>query len=399
MQPTFTLRSCNGEYFVFKNVDLHNHFRILGIQVSAKQIKPTTGLRRLTQQHGSCILASPKQFLEFVPASGVKAKYPHAITTPGAVTVADYESEKYMSKRTSFIAESDHMLGGVIVEIESSKYFHFRHVQAHADGSFVDFGVQYNPDNTIKPVEEVNLVLGDWHAGQTNKALKRSLASFPIPITNIILHDFFDGKSVSHHDERVPMQRAMNYLTNQYSLREELKIGAKDIAYLKAVCSNSLIFVKGNHDEFLDRYLQQGRYIQDHVNHYDSLMLAKALFDGESPLKVGYEMYGGAKLDRTVWLDRESEYVIGDVECGQHGDLGPNGSRGSLNTSEYTLGPSVTGHTHSGGIQRRAFRVGTSTDLKLDYNRGPSSWTHTSALVYNTGAVQLINFINNKWKL
>jgi len=85
-------------------------------------------------------------------------------------------------------------------------------------------------------------------------------------------------------------------------------------------------------------------------------------------------------------------------ELGNHGDEGANGGRGSPRSIENANSKSVTGHGHSAFIIRDTYRVGTSSELRLDYNKGYSSWTHTNALLFDMGTVQLINTINKKFR-
>jgi len=82
-----------------------------------------------------------------------------------------------------------------------------------------------------------------------------------------------------------------------------------------------------------------------------------------------------------------------------HGDKGPNGSRGSVKSMEVSYGQSITGHSHTPEIVRGAWQTGTSTYLKLGYNKGASSWLQSSCLLYKDGSRQLINVINGKYKL
>ena len=106
------LRDCS---VICRDLYLNDNIYIDNIKVSAKQIKPLTGLDRFAQAKGSMILGSTKQDLKFVPNSNTKL--PRALMTTGAVTVADYNSlDFYMSKRISKIAEFDHVLGALIVE-------------------------------------------------------------------------------------------------------------------------------------------------------------------------------------------------------------------------------------------------------------------------------------------
>jgi len=392
-----------GESFIFVDTKLNDNLSISSIRMSAKQINPVTGMSRLGQRNGSFIFASPKQFLEFVMGSPDPDRLPHAIMTTGTITIPDYNTDRYMSERISYIAENDHTIGAVIVEIENDRIFHFRQMQADADGSFIDLGVRYAQDGSTKKVT-TDIVLGDYHAGVTDEVVKKCTAEMctELEVEDMFLHDFFDGKSISHHDLAQPLKLAMkaDRDNQQNDLLKEIKIGGAEINWLHGLIRGGIVMVRGNHDEFLERYLYRGTYINDPTNHRLSLELAAKLHDGVNPLEYAYLTYGDIKdVDRVIWLDRDQEYKVGGVELGQHGDLGFNGSRGSLLSVEKAYANCVVGHTHSGAILRGVFRVGTSSKLRLDYNRGPSSWTQTHCLVYRNGSRQLVNVIDGKWRL
>jgi hypothetical protein len=84
---------------------------------------------------------------------------------------------------------------------------------------------------------------------------------------------------------------------------------------------------------------------------------------------------------------------------GQHGDVGSNGSRGSLNQYRTLNTKIIVGHYHSPGRKDGAIAVGTSTKLRVGYNNGPSSWLQSHVIIHEDGKAQHINFIrdvNNK---
>lgn len=388
------------DFFAFQNVKLNENIFLSAIRLSAKQIKPTTGLNRIGQRNGSYIFASPKQFLEYVVNSPDNDKLPHAIMTPGALTENDYKSDRYMSERTSYIAENDHVIGAIIVEIKDERLFHFRQIQCNEDGSFIDLCRLYEPSGKITTIP-ADIVLGDWHSGKTDPLVVdviKDMAS-QLYLRDVIVHDFFDGTSISHHDLNFPLKLAKKAMDNKSSLDDEIENGANELNFLLSNFSK-VFMVKGNHDEFLERYLTKGTYVQDPTNHYTSLKLAIQLLEGKNPLRHAYESTGLiSDPSRIVWLERDQSYKIGGVECGSHGDLGLNGSRGSLLGIERALGDCIIGHAHGAAILRGVWRVGTSTHLKLDYNRGPSSWTQTHCLIYSNGSRQLINIIDGEWRL
>lgn len=104
MDPIF-----KDDLFVTEDTKINENLFLSSIKISAKQINPTTGLSRIGQRNGSYIFSAPKQSLEFVVNGRNNKKIPHAIMTPGAITVSDYSTDRYMSERVSYIAESDHV--------------------------------------------------------------------------------------------------------------------------------------------------------------------------------------------------------------------------------------------------------------------------------------------------
>lgn len=382
--------------FLSGNLKLNENISLCSIQVSAKQIKSTTGLARLGNREGSYIFASPKQFLDYIPA-GNSRENNYSIMTPGACTLPNYYSNKFVSKRLSYIAEYDHTFGAIIIEIQDDKIFHFRQIQTDLSGSFIDCGVEYSKDGSRKNVP-VNIVFGDLHSTNIDYEVFTSFMDFfkPMQIEQIFLHDVFDGYSISHHVSTIK-EKALRHKYRKSNLVSELNETMtiiEDIDYeLKPKRIN---IVKSNHDEFLSRYLAEGRYVNDPENHEISLSIAKALFTDEDILAKGFEVVSGEKNpDNWIFLDRSSSVKIGGIECGSHGDLGTNGAKPSLSSLENVYGNCVVGHNHTAAIQRGVFRVGTLSKLDMGYNRGPSSWTHTCCLVYENGQRQLVNYVGD----
>lgn len=388
-----------SEFIVFNDLALNSKLFISAIKLSAKHINPLTGLSRIGQRNGSFIYASPKQSLEYVQVSNRK-KIPRAIMTTGAVTKNDYKTDKYMSARTSYIAENDHVIGAVIVEVENSKKFFFRQIQAdEKTGAFADCGIKYLPDGTAIEYAPQAIVLGDYHSGETDPNVKRVTKELIMDTKpqDMILHDMYDGKSISHHDIGKPGKRAKKAMLNQLSLQNELRFMNKELEELSSWVDGSVVLVKSNHDEVLEKYLVEGRYVNDANNHYYSLELAKKALEGKDPLQYACETVEKLQNpDKFIWLQRDEEYKISNVECGAHGD----GWGVTMLSLEKAFGNCVVGHTHTAGIFRGVFRVGTSSKLLLDYNVGGlSTWTQTHCLVYPNGSRQLVNIINGEYRL
>ena len=361
-------------YVVPYEVALNSNMFLSTIKLSAKHIDPITGLDRIGQRDGSFVYASPKQRLKAVPVSN--KKFPHFLMTTGAITKSDYNTDMYMSERTGYIADHDHVMGGIIVEIKDDAIYHFRQVQADAEGKFIDLGVEYSPKGT-KKVKPAAFVLGDWHSGDTCPMAKACWEEVckDLKPEYLVLHDAFDGKSINHHESKNTILRAQRAEEGELNLMSEL-VGLRDDFEELSTWVDQIVVAKSNHDEFLDRYLKDGMYTKDPYNHKTSLRLALAMLDGQDPLKYGIEEMVGLKKsirEKIRWLDRDEDFFIAKIQLGAHGDKGSNGAKGSLRSMEKAYGNSVTGHSHSPEILRGAWQVGTSSLLKLSYNVGPSS--------------------------
>jgi len=384
-------KALKDEILVTEDIKLNSNFYISTIKTTAKQINPITGLGRIGQKNGSFVYASPKQMLQLIPVSNVKL--PHAVMTTGAITKSNYNTNKYMSERTAYIAENDHKLGAIIVEVQNTQIFHFRQIQFDKDGSFCDMGKMYSPKG-VKVYAPEALIPGDWHSGEVDPQVSKAIRELIIKLKpkKVILHDVFNGMSINHFEKGNKILKAQRAENCQLDLKAELQNVAYDLnMFAKMV--NEVIIVKSNHDEFLSHYLSDCGFLNDPFNYRVGLELSTLMLDGKNPVQEGVRIYGEVNFSNVRWLKRDEDFKIAGIECGAHGDKGPNGSKGNLVAMEKSYGKSVTGHSHTPGILREAWAVGTSSELKLEYNKGPSSWLQTLCLIYPNGHRQLINVI------
>lgn len=394
---------------VFEETSLNSNFFISGIRVTAKQINPITGLNELSQVKGSFISASPKQFLEFDAVSA--HKFPHARMTSGACTLPNYSSDRGNSQRTSYIAEFQHVIGAVIVEIVDDNMYHFRQIQADADGKFCDLGIEYSPSGSrkLKGDEAPVLVMGDYHAGEHDDSAVGAWTEVinQLGIQEVVFHDMFNGASINHHEETDIMLRAERMRKGLNCLETELTITSREfdrILGLKSVKSG--VVVKSNHDDFIDRWVRPMKFAKDPVNAEFGVLLAADIIAASRKgikkdfFKTAIELNGAPKnMPKLKWLSSDEDYVVGGIHLGAHGDRSSNGSKGSIKGLAKSYPHCVIGHSHTPGIFKGAFQVGTTSLLRLGYNKGASSWVHASCLVYRNGQRQLINSINGAWKL
>lgn len=392
---------------VFKDLNLNSKFLLSTIKLSAKHINPATGMARFGQRSGSFVYASPKQSLEYVANSASK-KIPRAIMTTGAITKPQYQTEAYMSERTAYIAHHDHVIGAIIVEIKDDKIFFFRQVQMEPKtGAFIDLDTKYFADGRTKKVTAALVQFGDYHVGDTDplaKKVGKELCDLVQP-EFVTVEDFLNGHSINHHEEGRPLTLAMKVEKAFHVLDAELKANADELKEIMSWGNHKQLIVKyGNHEDFLFRYLDNMSFVKDKVNYKRAINLSDAVLNQgwanpfEYAMRVAFEI--GDSNGIRFLQDADESFVVGGIENGVHGHLGANGSRSpGLAGLEKCYGACNAGHTHSAGILRRVFRVGTTSYLKVSYNKGPSSWTNTHLIQHENGSRQLINCIDGKWRL
>lgn len=387
------------EQIVFGDLALNSNLYISGIKMSAKQIDPTTGLGRLSR-NSSFIFGSPKMRMKVHPNS--HNKLPHVSMGTGAITIPDYMPERYMSERTAYIANFDHKFGAIVVELDKNEMYHFRQLQAEPKtGNFVDIGDYYKPNGEVSKMYAEAFLLGDWHSGDTDPTAKKAWKEVVdlVKPKKLILEDLFNGKSISHHESNKVITKAIRAKEGQTNMEAEFKITGKDLDELVTWTEEGCVVTKSNHDDFIPRYLEDGRWVKDYENFDMATELARAMLRKQDPVRVGVEKFIKEETKKKVlWLERDQDYRIAGIECGAHGDKGPNGSRGTLENHEKMYGVCSIAHSHTPGILRDAWQAGTSTYLDLEYNQGGSSWMHSSILHYPNGARQLINSIGGRWR-
>lgn len=385
---------------------LNRHIGIEQFHVRPYQIDPITGLQRFAQREQTKIFASPKQRLQPIPHSN--RKHPKYLVTTGACTHPNYAMGSDVSaerRRLGDIARRDHVYGALVVEMPDDDVFYMRHVRSTEAGRFVDLGITYNGSETGKAKVEA-LVLGDYHVGRTDPVVREATHRMIARLQpeRLFVHDFFDGHSVSHHvDKQYITQKLIQQLdVGHDSLEQELKQCYDELHVLSNISHGAEInLVLSNHHEFLNRYLDEGRFMKDAINARYGFKLASymALKDYNDPLEAGIKMMG--KLPKNIhFLRRDDDYKVRGYQLAAHGDKGVGFGYGSMATKEADWGKSISGHVHKGQILRNTYTVGTMLPLNMYYMRGqPSDWNHTHAALYDNGSVQLLSIFDGKYSL
>jgi hypothetical protein len=166
---------------------------------------------------------------------------------------------------------------------------------------------------------------------------------------------------------------------------------------------DNVVIVRSNHDDFLDRWLKNEDWKKQPTYKNSRLYMKMSDMLLEQYGKDPYNVKGvipciiNEKFPKFITLGRSASYKVKGYELGVHGDIGTNGSRGSLLQFRKLNTKIVVGHYHSPGRKDGALSVGTSTCLRVGYNQGPSSWLQSHVIIHNDGRAQHINFINKEF--
>lgn len=387
---------------LYDSITLNENIGIEQFNVRPYQIDPITGLQRFVQRERSLIFASPKQRWKYIPHSN--SKMPKALITTGAATKPNYATSLDKSaerRRLGNIALRDHEYGAIVVEVIDEKKYHWRNIDSQINGKFSDLGIEYDGKN-IKKVRPLAMICGDWHTGYTDKKIRKETLRMIecYKPEKIILHDFFDGHSVSHHMQKKLISHLIieGVDKGNLSLEEELLLCGKELEKISEIMDDGIIYIpESNHLEFLDRYLDEGRFVKDPINARIAFKMASAYADGKNPVEEGIKLVYGIP-DNVIFLTRWDDLKIKGYQLASHGDMGPDGGRGSIKSKEHDFGKSITGHVHKSEKLRQTYTVGTMLPFDMFYIKGnPIAWSHSHAFIYSTG-VQMVNIIDGEHK-
>lgn len=374
------------------NFSVHKHLELKQWNVMPTKVDPVAGITRYATSDKSFVFASPKIRMKVVPND---SQIPRVLYTTGTVTKPVYDTHYELHTK----ARQDHKYGALVVEKQGT-VFHARQIEANVNGKFYDLGWEYDNEKvTFHPAEA--LVFGDLHAEIIDSKVHKANIEMTKELQpkKVIIHDLFDGATINHWTVNQQYDRTKEYYKHSLNLQKELKNTLQILTdYATANPNSELYVVKSNHDERLDRWINEARYIKEPENNILGHQLFIAKHEHQDTLKAALS-YVGTIPTNVTFLSRNDELRVLGYQLGKHGDLGTNGGKGSMRSKELTNGKSISGHTHTPEILRDTYVVGTSTPLQLDYTKGASSWLNTNAVLYPNGKVQLINVIKGRWKL
>lgn len=401
--PTTTMSDSPKEiekYLIFANINLHPKLKLLGnIKLSASAVNPLSGLASMSMGD-SIIIGHPQLQMTTLPVQA--HDHPVIMTTTGTISDKNYSETK-----AGYKAEFNHSMSAVVVELDND-LFHIRHLNFDGTG-FYDFENYYTKSKVTCDGNSLEaIVTGDEHAIFADEAVKKATYGIGGIISLnpkfIIRHDVLDCYAVSHHHHNDVLTTFKKHTNGMNNMEDEL---LDTMAYIVETTPTSAtnILVASNHVDHLTRWLKECdiRHEPHNAKLYHYLMY-HTLCEIEETDSIpnifelfSEEMFTEEKC-KVNFLNRSETFKILDIEVSIHGDKGANGSRGTR--PQFAMLPSKTiiGHSHSPGIEKGCYQVGTSSMLNLEYNQGTSSWLNTHCLIYKNGKRQLINIIKGKWR-
>lgn len=368
---------------------LNSNLKVFDTQILASQINPLTGFNKKLHRDFSYILPSPKiRYLSFPNTS----KYPRFLATTGALTHGNYKTHTAQGRK----AELEHQYGFAFIQIRNNRLFDYYPVEAMKNGNF-HFNRDYYKNGKVVDDQPEALVLGDWHTGHTcPKVRKRTFEMIAeLQPKRVVLHDFFDGYSVNHHERNDNMARAFQARDHSCMLEDEITALYKEMMVFATKFPDVQFLVsESNHDLRLFTYINKENFLQDGHNSVFACKLFVAYYEKphQPILQTALELVG--KIPPNFrYLSEDEEYRVKGVGLDYHGHRGVNGARGTSPSFDRNNLKLITGHEHSPKIYANGMVVGTSTTLRQDYTKGAGSWLNAHGLLYSSGKYTLLTLI------
>ena len=362
---------------------------------------PLTGLEGLT--HGeSGIFGHTKLRMKCIPTP--QNRMPKILTTTGACTIENY-TDTPTGKKGAF----HHVLGAVLVEIESRSKFHLHHINATRKGQFIFKRKRYDQAGQVHAAERDRaMIFGDAHYRFADPQVveatfgKGGLVDVHDPEV-LVWHDLLDAYSVNPHHGKNPFIKKAKHEANYHVVRAEVEETVEWMSRLGAGRENYV--VASNHDDMLARWIIRADWKEeDPANMEFYLETALQMARSARMSEVGAEYldpfgYWVHKLapENVKALRANQHFQIAGIELSYHGDDGPKGARGTVKNLSKIGTKLISGHGHAPEIFNGHTRVGTMTRLTAEYVTGPNDWLNAHATIDALGKRHLHFCIDGKF--
>jgi hypothetical protein len=373
-------------------------------------IRPLSGLESYAGT-ASGIFPHAKIALESVPVIGDRP--PKINYTTGTCT-----QRNYIAKKEGLKGEFHHCYSALIVEVETATgEWWVRQLNANEDGSFQDLnfavegGVITNTDvlavnwGDVHAVEiDPAVAIANWGAyGERHSHGRLGVIDFLRPAYQF-WHDTGSFAARGHHEIKVFSRRLEKHVSGGKADLVEAEIdAAADLLQVAHRDWCTTVIVSSNHDRHGERWLDEADYRQDLPNaaYFLEAQLARvrAIQAGEDWDFLQWALIR-AECASPTFCKRDSSFKIGppghEIECGQHGDEGPDGARGNTANLSRMATRINKGHDHKATIRDGVYSAGVC-NRRLPYAHGPSSWSVSHIVTYPSGKRAIITMRCGKY--
>jgi hypothetical protein len=361
-------------------------------------VLPLSGLESYAGT-SSGIFPHAKVALESIPVLGDRP--PKFNYTTGAVT-----QRNYIAKKEGLKGEFHHQFGALLVEVDDATGdWWCRQLNATDDGNFYDLTTRV-ADGKVETKLAFGLLAfqpGDVHAIEIDQQVATVLwgrdgdpgALDYLRPAHQFVHDTFSHRNRSHHELKSFEARYAKWCAGELgdSVEAEVEMTAALLRRAHRPWCKTVV-VSSNHDRHLERWLDDTDYKQDLPNaaFFLEAQLARVRATQAWPDRSWSAFQWAAQragCPRDIlFLARDQSFRIGapghEIECGSHGDEGPNGSRGAPGNLSKLSVRMNTGHTHSACL-RHGLAVAGVCNRRLPYAHGASSWSVSHTGTYQNG--------------
>lgn len=402
-----------SEYFVDHSVEVADDLVFCGeLDILPTAGQPLSGFENYTQGNSGII---PHAKVNMVSLPRLKGENPRFLYTTGAVTLRNYIQRKAGQK-----ADFHHVFGALYVEIDEQGNWFARQLIADNSGEFYDLTTKYTPTGVVPNQPVMALNYGDVHIEKSDPEVAKaswggdgSMASVLQPSYQFI-HDLTDFTARNHHNIKDPYFLFERMWNAEDVVEDGLR---KSAEFLKEIERYGyVVVVESNHDLAYQKWLKEADIRIDPINaeffHRSNAEAYKQMRLRNKEFSI-YEWALREKADlmNVIFLKEDDSFVIcndakkeelnrivGGIECGIHGHRGPNGARGNSRQFKQ-IGRKVNlGHSHSAAIIDGVYVAGVSGKLDMDYNKGPSTWSHSHIVTYQNGKRTIVTIKDGKWR-
>ena len=333
-------------------------------------------------------------------------KRPKLVYTSGAMTEKNYREGTAGAK-----GDFHHSIAATVIEV-CGQDMHVRQLNADAKHCIYDIWGKWTPTKSL-PLESVaGIVTGDEHEQFYSPFVKANTYSeegmvHVLKAERVVRHDVLDFWSRNHHHDGDPIINFVKHHSGTNSVERELDNCVSHLdetsPFGKPWFKENAI-VAANHPEALMKWLKRADVRSDPENALIYHKLWTVLYEAARMTAAGAET-----LDPFEWyvkqsaehphrfIGRDEEYLIAGIDCGQHGDVGANGARGSAKAFAKAANKMMIGHAHTSAIEKGVYQVGHGTD-GMNYARGHSGWMNTNGVIYPNGKRTLVHILDGGWR-